>query len=231
MSGFLLVGAGLARDGQDLLGPLDLQIPAKGITALMGENGSGKSLLLDLLHGMTAPSMGTVSWNGTNVADNKRDRGFIFQHNVVLRRSVAKNIRFTLSLSGVNEKRQDKRLSELLALVKLEHKADQPAALLSGGELQRMALARALAVTPKYLLIDEPTSSLDPKSTLLFENIILSLRDAGMGVIWATHDAQQARRCADRVVFLSEGKVVETGSAPMIFDHPESETAQSYFPT
>jgi tungstate transport system ATP-binding protein len=217
-------GLTLATAGQTILDRVDLDLAPGGCTVLMGPNGAGKSLLLKLLHGLVAPSAGRIDWNGTPAARATGRQALVFQKPVLLRRSVAANLDFVLRARGKDRA----RAAALLARVGLAGKADQPARLLSGGEQQRLALARALATDPEVLLLDEPTASLDPASALAIERIVTEARDAGTRLLLVTHDSGQARRLADEVVFLHRGRVTEHASASRFFPMPASRPARDY---
>jgi tungstate transport system ATP-binding protein len=152
-------------------------------------------------------------------------QAMVFQRPVLLRRSVAANIRFVLKHRGNNSAG---RLQELLEEVGLADRAAQPARLLSGGEQQRLALARALAVRPRVMFMDEPTTSLDPAATASIESIVMRAHQRGVKIIFVTHDLGQARRLADDVVFLNRGRLVEHSPAARFFQHPESQAARDY---
>ncbi len=214
----------LQLGGTAILDGVDLSLGAGGCTVLMGPNGAGKSLLLKVLHGLMAPSGGTVSWNGAAPRAATPRQALVFQKPVLLRRSVAANLDFVLRARG---KDRDRRAG-LLDHVGLGHKARQPARLLSGGEQQRLALARALATDPEVLLLDEPTASLDPASVAAIEAIVGTARDAGTRILFVTHDTGQARRIADEVVFLHRGRVAEQGPAARFFPVPASRPARDY---
>ena len=203
---------------------LDLDLDGAGCTLLMGPNGSGKSLLLKLLHGLLAPSGGTVHWGGRTAAEVTARQALVFQKPVLLRRSVAANLDFVLKSRGAPRGRGP----ALLEHVGLAHKARQPARLLSGGEAQRLALARALATDPEVLLLDEPTASLDPGSVLAIERIVGEARARGVRVVLVSHDVGQARRMADEVVFVHRGRVIEHAPASEFFPVPRSAAARSY---
>lgn len=215
-----------ADDGNRLLDAIDLTLDADRLTVIMGPNGAGKSLLLRLLHGLIAPTGGTISYAGVPLDDAIRKRqALVFQRPVLLRRSVAANIDFVLGLNGGRDRTQR---DALLASVGLLDRAGQPARLLSGGEQQRLALVRALATQPGMLLLDEPTASLDPASTQMIEQITRDAQAAGIKVIFVTHDLAQARRLADEVVFLDRGKLMEITAAKSFFAAPQSEAGQAY---
>lgn len=216
-------GLTLGFGGQTVLDGLDLDLGPTGCTVVMGANGAGKSLLLKLLHGLIAPTGGRIDWGGQAGAATRR-QALVFQAPVLLRRSVAANLDFVLRARGKDRRRR----AALLEHVGLAHKAAQPARRLSGGEAQRLALARALATDPEVLLLDEPTASLDPASVLAIERIVSEARDRGMRIVFVTHDVGQARRMADDVVFLHRGRVVEHAAAGDFFAMPRCAAARAY---
>jgi tungstate transport system ATP-binding protein len=196
-------------------------------TVIMGANGAGKSLLLRLIHGLISPSSGSIAWNGAPVEAVRSRQAFVAQRPVMLRRSAAANIHFALA-GHLGAAERARRVAEALAMARLEHLADTPARLLSGGEQQRLALARALARRPEVLLLDEPTASLDPASILAFERMIEAARSGGVKIIFVTHDIGQARRIADEVVFLHRGRLAEQTPAAAFFAGPRSQAARAY---
>jgi tungstate transport system ATP-binding protein len=213
------------RSGEQvLLDGLDFDLGMHGCTIIMGPNGAGKSLLLKLLHGLITPDSGRIDWAGQEPASVTSRQALVFQKPVLLRRSVAANIDFVLRARGKDRDRRD----DLLDRAGLAHKAEQPARLLSGGEAQRLALARALATDPEVLLLDEPTASLDPASVLAIERIVADARGQGVRIIFVTHDVGQARRMADDVVFLHRGRVAEHATASDFFPEPRCEAARDY---
>ena len=212
------------RAGRALLDGVGFSVGAGGITALMGPNGAGKSLCLRLMAGLEVPSNGTVRFTPTR--PDAKDLALVFQKPVLLRRSVRGNLAHALAMLGVPNAAT--RLAELLDLAGLTTMADRPARLLSGGEQQRLAMVRALAADPTWLLLDEPTASLDPASTLAIETLIRRAADGGATVILVTHDAHQAERLADWIVFLHQGRVVETSASGQFFRAPESREARAY---
>ena len=216
----------VARGGR-LLDIARLVIGAGSRTVIMGANGAGKSLLLRLIHGLIAPTSGVISWNGACVEAVRRRQGFVAQRPVMLRRSAAANIHFALEAS-VTAAEKTARVAEALRIARLEHRADTPARLLSGGEQQRLALARALARRPEVLLLDEPTASLDPASILAFETMIDAAHAQGVKIVFVTHDIGQARRLADEVIFLQRGRLGEQTPAEAFFAGPHSQAARAY---
>ena len=212
--------------GRRLIDNLDLEMTSPGISMVMGPNGAGKSLLLRLLHGLISPTAGNISWAGEAPGhDVRKNQALVFQKPILLRRSVADNMDFAMLLNGARDpERRDALLNEvgLLAL------SAQPARLLSGGEQQRLALARALATKPHVLLLDEPTASLDPASVMTIERIVRNEGNRGTKIIFVSHDIAQAKRLADEVVVLHRGRVAEHASARVFFDSPQSEVARDF---
>ncbi len=212
--------------GRRIIDSLGLTLGAAGTTAVMGPNGAGKSLFLRLINGLLVPTSGEVSWAGRSPDRDVQARlAFVFQKPVLLRRSVAENIDFVLRR---HHRADPKRRDALLERVGLAELGRQPARRLSGGEQQRLALARAIAVEPEVLMLDEPTASLDPASALLIEDIIREERAAGVRVFLVTHDIGQARRLADDVVFLRRGRLAEHSSAERFFENPASPAARDF---
>jgi tungstate transport system ATP-binding protein len=220
------VGLTLRAGDIPLLDGVDMNLTSTGITVVMGPNGAGKSLLLKLLHGLIEPTAGIIRYGGEPLDRSVRSRqAMVFQKPVLLRRSVGANIDFVLAARG--ERSRALRAS-LLARVGLADHAARPARLLSGGEQQRLALARALACGPEVLFLDEPTASLDPGSVLRIEQIVLAARAQGVKVVFVTHDLAQARRLADEVVFLHRGRIAEQASAARFFERPSSVPARDF---
>ena len=207
-----------------VLDGLNLALGPAGCTVIMGPNGAGKSLFLKLLHGVIQPTSGHIDWSGVTAAEVTQRQAMVFQKPVLLRRSVAANLDFVLRSRGKDRA----RVMALLDHVGLAHKAGQPARLLSGGEAQRLSLARALATDPDVLFLDEPTASLDPASVLAIEKIVASARNRGVRIVFVTHDIGQARRMADDVVFLHRGRVAEHATASAFFPEPRCEAARNY---
>ena len=212
--------------GNLIVDNVELKLTAGPVTMLMGPNGAGKTVLARLLHGMLQPTSGQILWGGRPLDEAARKRqAMVFQTPVLLRRSVAANVAFALALRG----RPSRELCEdLLDRVGLASQASQPARLLSGGERQRLAMARALATEPDVLFLDEPTASLDPASVQAIEDIVTSARDRGVKIIFITHDAGQAHRLGDEVIFIHRGRVVEKTPAKDFFDNPQSKEARDY---
>lgn len=225
MSGLKLTNVSYSVDGTGLLHDISFAQTSVGISAILGPNGAGKSLLLSLIHGVINPDMGRVTWDKIAAHKTKLSRGFVFQTPIVLRRSVRANLAYPLKINGQHSETAIEAMLELSQLTPL---ADQPAASLSGGEAQRMAIARALITKPKTLLLDEPCSNLDPASTKLIEAMIGQFVADGGSVFISTHDLAQAKRLADVVLFINAGQLLEHSAAKSFFDAPQTPQAQAY---
>ena len=216
-------------DGRRLIGGIDLTLEPGGLTVLLGPNGAGKSLLLRLCHGLLAPSAGRLRWA---LPDGRRAgvkaHAMVFQKPVMLRRSVLANLTHPLAVAGMPAKERSARAHEALDRFRLAPLADRPARVLSGGEQQRLAIARAWALDADVLFLDEPTSQLDPAATRAVEEMLISLKAEGRTLIMATHDLGQARRLADRVLFVNAGRIVEDASAADFFTAPSSREARAF---
>lgn len=206
---------------------LNLTIGPGAPTLILGPNGSGKTSLLRLGMGLVSPSFGNVTWGGRADGGPGR-RAILFQKPVMLRRSAAANVAYGLAQSGCPRGLRVQRTEELLARVGLLDLASRPARRLSGGEQQRLALARALARQPEVLLLDEPTASLDPAATRFVEEIILAAAHSGTKIIMTTHDLGQVRRLARDVVFLVRGRLFEHADAGDFLDRPATPQAAAF---
>jgi tungstate transport system ATP-binding protein len=224
-----LRGLSFETSGRRLIDHVDIRIETPGISVIMGPNGAGKSLLLRLMHGLIAPTGGTVLWAGMPMnGEITRRQAMVFQKPVLLRRSAAANITYALGLRGVGRSERRLRAFKALQFAGLERHAFTPARVLSGGEQQRLCLARALSLDPEVLFLDEPTASLDPASTLAIERLMISAKHRGIKVIVVTHDVGQARRLAQDVIFLQHGRLIEHQPAWRFFEQPESDTARVF---
>ncbi len=214
------------RGGRLLINAIDLDIAPGSLTVVMGPNGSGKSLLLRLLHGLIEPDTGHILWGNRRDAAAARERqAMVFQRPVLLRRSVGDNIGFVLKLRGEDTRSQREAM---LTRVGLQELIKQPARRLSGGEQQRLALARALATRPDVLFLDEPTASHDPASTHMIEEAVVAAHRSGTKIVFITHDIGQARRLADDVIFLNGGRVCEHTEVGRFFSDPRTNCARGF---
>ena len=219
----------LTIGGRRLIDAVDLRLEDPRICVIMGPNGAGKSLLLRLMHGLIAPTGGAILWAGALMSDQLRRRqAMVFQKPILLRRTAQANITHALWLRGVPRNRRVQRALQTLRLAGLEQHAFSPARVLSGGEQQRLCLARALSLDPDILFLDEPTASLDPASTLAIERLLVEAQQQGTKVIMITHDVGQARRLAHEVVFMHHGRVVEHRPAGRFFTQPDTDVARAF---
>lgn len=215
--------------GRRLIDGVSLELPRGGLTAVLGPNGAGKSLLLRLCHGLLVPTGGTVRWAGeAGMGGGTRRHAMVFQKPVMLRRSARANVVHALAASGVAGGERHERADQALERFGLSGLAGRPARLMSGGEQQRLAIARAWALRPEVLFLDEPTSQLDPGVTRQIEQMLSALVAEGVTLVMATHDLGQARRLADRVLFLDRGRLVEDRSAESFFARPSSQAARAF---
>ncbi|WP_172677001.1 energy-coupling factor ABC transporter ATP-binding protein [Aestuariivita boseongensis] len=222
-------GLGCVVGGQPLLSGIDLTLQARRRTVVLGPNGAGKSLLLRLLHGLIAPSEGQVLWQGQPMTQaHQQSQAMVFQRPVLLRRSVQANLRFALKVRGFTGRERARRVDEALEMAGLTHLAHRPARVLSGGEQQRLAIARALACGPQMLFLDEPTANLDPAATARIERLIMGAHDQGVTLVMVTHDQGQARRLAQDLIFLQDGRVAEAGRADALWQAPRSEALRAW---
>lgn len=221
-----LQGIGLDAGDARLLSDIDLRIAPGRRTIIMGPNGAGKSLLLRICHGLVAPTRGRVVW--ADGQQRPRAQAMVFQRPVMLRRCVRDNLDHALSLAGLTRAERRLRTDAALDRFGLMHMADRGARLLSGGEQQRLALARAWATAPRILFLDEPTSALDPGSTRAIEEALLAFSAEGMTLVMTTHDLGQVRRLAQDIVFLDRGRIAEKGPASALLSNPQSPAARAY---
>jgi len=226
MSTLPMIARDLAYEvrGERLISGFSFELRAGGTTVLLGPNGAGKSVTLRLCHGLLEPSAGSISWN----AAVRGTQAMVFQRPVMLRRSALANVTYALSIRGIARPDRRSRAVDALERVGLAPLAHRNARALSAGEQQRLALARAWALQPEVLFLDEPTSSLDPAATHLVEEVVRAIGDSGTKIVMTTHDLGQARRFADEVLFLHGGRLLEAGSAEAFFAAPRTDQARAF---
>jgi tungstate transport system ATP-binding protein len=210
-----------------ILSDVTLQFNPGAPTVLIGPNGSGKTTLLRIAMGLLAPSSGRVTWGGRAAVPPDR-RAIMFQRPVMLRRSAAANIEYALASANIPRERWKQQVDELLVLVGLSGMNERPARKLSGGEQQRLALARALARKPEVLFLDEPTAALDPYSTKAIEDVLRGVAAQNIKIIMSTHDLGEARRIAGDIIFMNRGRIVENSRASDFFQHPTTDDARRF---
>jgi tungstate transport system ATP-binding protein len=217
-----------ASSGRLLLDHISLQLGYGLRTVVLGANGAGKSLLLRLCHGLLQPTAGMLRWAVNDTRTLRHNQAMVFQRPVLLRRSVTANVAYALAVQGIPRNSRRQLVNRALEQVGLSALAHQPARVLSGGEQQRLALARAWALRPQVLFLDEPTANLDPSATRLIEHIIDVIHRDGTKIVMTTHDLGQARRHADEVVFLHRGRLLEHTPAARFFTRPKSIEAKAF---
>ncbi|AMD01059.1 ATP-binding cassette domain-containing protein [Halomonas chromatireducens] len=222
-----LEGLGFSHQGQTLLQAIDLSLAARGRTVILGPNGAGKSLLMRLAHGLLTPSCGHVRW-ATHESGRPLRQAMVFQRPVMLRRSALANLTYALAARGVPWRQRRGLAQAALTRFGLASLADRPARVLSGGEQQRLALARAWVLEPDVLFLDEPTSALDPASLRAVEDAVHAFHAQGSRIVMTSHDLNQARRLADDIVFLYEGHVIEHTPAREFFHAPSTQLARGF---
>ena len=216
----------LTLDERKILSSLNLSINSDDVTVIMGPNGAGKSIFLKILNGILTPTSGCITWNNKKqFSDTLNTQAFVFQKPILLRRSVIANLDYMDSVLGYKKKISKDRLLEI---VQLKKQKNQPARMLSLGEQQRLSLVRSLMLRPNLLLLDEPTANLDPASTKIIEDLILNLKMMGIKIIFVTHNILQAKRIADEIIFLNEGKMVEHLNKQEFFSNSKSIEVQNY---
>jgi tungstate transport system ATP-binding protein len=214
-------------NGRAVLSDVSLTLEGDGITVLLGANGAGKSVLMRIIAGLQAPDQGTIRWNGdSRIAPGRI--AMVFQNPMLIRASVAGNVALSLRPLPLGPREREQRVDEVLARVGLSHRRHDAARLLSGGEKQRLALARCWAARPRLLMLDEPTASLDPTATDAVETIVREIRTDGTKILMTTHNLAQATRLADDVVFIDRGSIREHAPAQRFFARPQSAEGRLY---
>jgi len=209
-----------------ILDKINCKIKSNSITAVLGPNGAGKSIFLQTINGLFSIQSGRLNFNLMEINQEiRKQQAMVFQNPVLLRRTVIANLQF---ISNLRNKESNRLLKKILSKVGLEDYEKKPARLLSGGEKQRLSMARALIINPNLLLLDEPTANLDPYSLKLIEDLVLEENSIGKTIIFTTHDMSQAKRLATDVIFLNKGKVLEQTISKTFFKSPKTLEAQKY---
>jgi tungstate transport system ATP-binding protein len=200
------------------------------ITVLIGVNGAGKTTLLRIIAGLEKPDQGNIFYNNQATTDTELRQlsTLVFQRTAMFTRSVYDNLAFGLRIRKLPEPEIQKLIAEALSVVGLRNFEKRRAKKISGGEQQRISLARALLLDPKVLLLDEPTANLDPNSATIIERAILNRKKSDCIILMATHNLSQARRLGDEVVHLHGGIIVEKAGGQEFFDHPKSEVTRKF---
>jgi len=224
-------------DDLEVLKGIDLEVHEGEVISIIGASGSGKSTLLRCINFLEKKNKGNIYIDNKLIKTSSHDInnlrskvGMVFQtFNLFPHKTVLKNVMIGPSVIKKRDKKQaEEKAMELLRNVGLEDKADVYPAMLSGGQQQRVAIARAMAMDPEVLLFDEPTSALDPELVGEVLQVIDELAKLGMTMVIVTHEMGFAREVSDRVVFLHEGMIEESGTPIEIFENPKSERLQSF---
>ena len=214
-------------EGKHILGPIDLKIDKGDIAVILGPNGSGKTSLLKALHGILKPKEGTVRWSCLKT-ESIRKQMFVFQTPIMLRRSVFENLTYPLLLRKISKEQANYQAARWLDRIDLRTSMQVPATRLSGGEKQKLALARALITEPEMLFLDEPCASLDGKTTYEIESLLQSCVANGTTIMMSTHDIGQAKRLAKNIYFLNKGTLESIQPAKTFFIKPLSQNASKF---
>ena len=214
--------------GRTIIDRMTLDIAAGPRTVILGPNGAGKSVLMRLCHGLLIPTSGRIVWRGSRNGARPREQAMVFQRPVMLRRSALANVMFGLKLTGMARRECELRAHDVLDAVGLRHIATKPARILSGGEQQKLALARAWALGPEVLFLDEPTANLDPGATREIELIIAQIHASGAKIVMTTHNLAQARRMGDEILFIDRGALVERAFVEHFFPRPATPEAAAF---
>lgn len=220
--------AAVLKRGKTILGPLEATIAPVGTTVLIGPNGAGKTTLLRLLHGLERANHGRVIFSEADREHVLRAQSFVFQKPIMLNRSALDNVAYPLVLRGLSRREARTKAMDMLAQVGLAAVAETRAPYLSGGEAQKLAIARALITGPELLILDEPTASLDASATQEIETLILEAAKSGVEIIMTTHHMGQARRLAKRIIFLHQGQILENTAAEEFWRAPATWQAQKF---
>jgi len=208
------------------VGPIDLSLEPDGLTVIIGPNGAGKSLLLKMLHGLVTPDGGRI--HRDDGAPTVREQSYVAAELGFLDRTVADNIIWLMRMEGMDKKTAHDHAAGLLDAAGLLHLKDRPAAMLSAGEQALLGLSRGLVPQPRLMLLDEPTAHLDPSATKIVEAVISDVHKNGQGIIMTTHDLGQARRLAEQLIIVANGKVVAAGPVDEVIDHPPTQAAATF---
>jgi tungstate transport system ATP-binding protein len=215
--------------GRTLIDDVTCELQAGARTVILGPNGAGKSVLLRLCHGLLTPSAGRIEWRGAGRTPGRmRRQAMVFQRPVMLRRSALGNVTYALASAGVPRSERVACAERALRAVGLWQAAKRPARVMSGGEQQRLALARAWAIEPEVFFLDEPTANLDPGATREVEEIVERIHAAGTKIVMTTHNLGQARRLADEILFISRGRLIERTPVERFFRTPQTAEAAAF---
>lgn len=222
-----LTDLAVTKRGTPIIGPISLELSGDGTTAILGPNGAGKTTLLRAMHGLERLSAGTIEWQLPREEAETR-QAYVFQTPIIMRRSVVDNIAYPLMVRGRSKAEARAKASVKAEQVGLAAALQRSARELSGGEKQKLSLARALVIEPDILFLDEPTVNLDGRATREIERILTDAIAGGTRVVITTHDMGQARRLASEIILVVRGRVHERGDAGAFFDKPQTPEGQAF---
>jgi len=215
------------KRGKTILGPISTTLATSGFTIVMGPNGAGKTTFLRLMHGLERPREGSVEYRVTPI-EARKHTAFVFQNPIIMRRTVLDNIAYPLIIAKVGRKQARERAEQWGQKVGLGEMLGVSAQVLSGGERQKLAIARGLITDPELLFLDEPTTNLDGRSMREIETILLDTYEAGTRICMTTHHIGQAKRLAGDVIFIHNGGLCEYGSKDQFFNNTETLEARAF---
>jgi len=207
------------------------KIIAGSRTAIVGANGAGKSTLLNIIAGLDKDYSGSVFYgnNRSGFEEVSRQITMVFQKPYLISTTVEKNITFPMKVRGFSDEEQEKRVSSLCEELNITHLRKQKSWKLSGGEIQKVALGRALGFVPQLLILDEPTANIDPATTNEIERMLFKInQEEGTTILFVTHNLVQAKRVCDQIMFLHEGRLIEDGPLPELLKNPKKELTQRF---
>lgn len=217
-------------EGRTALNNVDLLIEQGSFCGIVGPNGAGKSTLLNIIAGLVLPTEGSVLYGEEPKEEIPyREITMVFQSPYLIRTTAEKNMAYPLKLRNWSEQQISERLDQLITELGLSEQRKQKAWTLSAGEMQKVALARALSFHPRLLLLDEPTANIDPATTEELEKMLLKInREEGTTILLVTHNLAQAKRLCDTVIFLYDGSAVESGDREKLLKSPEQKLTQQF---
>ncbi|MFK5980438.1 MAG: ATP-binding cassette domain-containing protein [Rhizobiaceae bacterium] len=223
----IMKGVCVTKSKKPILNEVTVEIGATGFTIVLGPNGAGKTTLLRTMHGLERTNAGTLQWQGENNQVRKK-QAFVFQTPIVMRRSVVENLAYPLILNGMPKPVAHEQAQTWAKTIGLSKALEQNAGYLSGGEKQKLAIARALISEPEILFLDEPTTNLDGSATREIEEILHKAHVNGTRIIMTTHDIGQARRLATDILFIYRGRLHEFSSATAFFEQSKTPESRAF---
>lgn len=216
-------------DGKTILKPISYRFENEKVYGIIGPNGAGKSTLLKIISGFLTPTSGEIYFHGKALTEPDKRIAVVWQKPYMFQTNVFQNVAYGLKVRGVPRKERKEQVLEILKQFQIDYLIDQKAKSLSGGEMAKVAIARAIITSPQVLILDEPTASLDPQNVLEIEQLILKLKNQfQMTVIMVTHNMFQAKRIADETLFLHSGYLIESQATRRMFENPIHELTKKF---